>query len=235
MTNKKNRSVAAFILAGGANSRMGRAKGLIQFGGEPLILKTAQLVEPLVSSVTVIGPATLFRRLGLQTIPDRIRGVAEVPAFQGPLAGILTALGASKSRWNLVLACDLPYLTQEWIDALLMRAQRSDAQAYLPRTSGGLEPLAAVYHLDAYDKLAEAFREGVRKVTDALKRVSVETVALKELGEFGDSELVLKNMNTPDDLVAAKKWWEAKSDKSGKAIKSLQANQNKGRALRPNK
>jgi len=236
MAERKYKNVSAFILAGGASSRMGCPKGFIEFGGKPLILRTAQLVEPLVSSVTVIGPARPYRRLGLSAIPDRIPGVAQVPAFQGPLAGILTALGASESRWNLILACDLPYLTQEWIEALLMRAQGSGAQACLPRTSDGLEPLAAVYRLDAHDKLAEAFREGVRKVTDALQRVSVATVALEEFGGFPDGGLVLKNMNTPADLSAARKWWKAKSGMSVEATRSLQGRSKKTRrALRLNK
>lgn len=214
---------------------MGRAKGLIEFGGKPLILHAARLVKPFVSSVSVIGPARPYRRLGLATIADRIPGIARVGAFQGPLAGILTALGSSKSRWNLVLACDLPYLTQEWIEALVMRAQESDAQAYLPRTVGGLEPLTAVYRLDAYAGLAEAFRDGVRKVTEALKRVSVETVELEELGEFGDSGLVLRNMNTPEDFAAAQKWWVAKFGESEEAVTGSRFKPKRRRAPRPNK
>src|SRR3974390_1851757 len=174
MTRSNHRDVAAFILAGGASSRMGKPKGLLRIDGEPLLLRTARLVGPLVSSVTVIGPANPYRRLGLSTTPDRIPGFPRVGAFQGPLAGIVTALSVSKSRWNLILACDLPYLSRDWVESLLRRARRSKAQAFLPCTEGGLEPLAAVYRLDACEKLAEAFQEGVRKMTDALKRIPVE-------------------------------------------------------------
>ena len=53
----RHQDAAAFILAGGASSRMGRNKGLIQIGGEPMVVRTARLVAPLVSAVTVIGPA----------------------------------------------------------------------------------------------------------------------------------------------------------------------------------
>ena len=99
--------------------------------------------------------------------------------------------------WNLILASDLPYLSEHWIDGLLARALRSKVQAFVPRNLRGLEPLAAVYRRDSRDLLAEAFRAGVRKVTDALARISVETEALEDVGAFEHNELVLKNMNTP--------------------------------------
>lgn len=227
--------VAAFILAGGASSRMGSDKALMEFGGEPLIVRTARLLEPLVSSVTVIGPARPYRRLGLQTMPDRIRGVRKVAAYQGPLAGIVTGLGVTSTPWNLILACDLPYLTREWIELLLSRALRSDAQALVPRTTGGLEPLAAVYRREAYTPLAEAFQKGVRKVTDAFAMIRVETIALTDLADLDYSDLVLKNMNTSDDFESAQKWWGGREPQKAVGLKPLKLPRPKRSSPRRNK
>jgi len=227
--------IAAFILAGGANSRMGRNKALIKFAGEPLILHTARLLEPRVSSVTVIGPAEPFRKLGLHTMPDEIRGEPKVAAHQGPLAGIVTALGMTPARWNLILACDLPYLTGEWIDKLLSRVLKSSALACVPRAPGGLEPLAAVYRREAYAPLAEAFRKGVRKITDALATISLETIEMEELGGPEHGGLVLRNMNTPQDFKAAKRWWRAGKLQATGGLKRLKAPWPKRSAPRRNK
>ena len=213
--------VAAFILAGGASSRMGSDKALMEFAGEPLIVRTARLLAPLVSRVTVIGPPGPYRRLGLQTVPDRIPGVRKVAARQGPLAGIVTALGVTSSPWNLVLACDLPYLTVEWIELLLSRAVQSNALAFLPHTPRGLEPLAAVYRREAYTALAEAFRRGVRKVTDALAMISVETIRLKDFGESEQNDLVLRNMNSPEDFISAEEWWRSREPREIDGLKPL--------------
>src|SRR5208283_3554216 len=117
-----------------------------------------------------------------------------------PLAGIVTALAFTSSPWNLILACDLPYLTAEWIELLLSRAVQSNAKAFVPRTPEGLEPLAAVYRREAYAPLAEAFRKGVRKMTDALAMIPVETIALQDFTVAGQNSLTLKNMNTPEDF-----------------------------------
>ena len=228
--------VAAYILAGGASSRMGQDKGLIEIGGEPLVVWTAQLVRPLVDSVTVVGAPGTYRRFGLASIRDKVPGLSRVPAFAGPLAGIVTALSSSKRTWNLILACDLPYLSTEWINVLLARALKSGGQAFLPCTSRGMEPLAGVYRKDASEELARAFKEGVRKVTDALARISVETVSGEDFGNEDESGLALRNMNTPEDFREAKDWWAVKQSLKGAAIKDLKRQVvKKRRAVRRNK
>jgi len=112
---KRLHQVAAFILAGGVSSRMGREKGLLEFGGETLIVRTARLLESLDTEVTVVGPAERYEILGLRAIADQnIGGREGNHAVRTPLVGIATALYATESPWNLILACDLPYLTAEW-------------------------------------------------------------------------------------------------------------------------
>jgi len=214
---------------------MGSDKALMKLAGEPLIVRTARLLKPLVSRVTVIGPAGPYRRLGLHTVPDKIPGVRRVAAYQGPLAGIVTALGVTSAPWNLVLACDLPYLTGKWIELLLSRAVQSNAQAFMPRTPRGLEPLAAVYRREAYAPLAEAFRKGVRKVTDALALIPVETFPLEHFGGFTDNDLVLKNMNTPEDCKLAEEWWSSREPQKIEGVKPLKPKGLKRSAPRRNK
>ncbi len=70
MVVKPYRQVAGFILAGGASSRMGFDKGLLDFGGVPLLLHTAGMLKPLVAEVTIVGTPELYAPLGLRVIPD---------------------------------------------------------------------------------------------------------------------------------------------------------------------
>src|SRR3979490_213114 len=104
---KQYRQVAAFVLAGGVSSRMGREKGLLEFGGEPLIVRTVRLVEPLVSGVIVVGAPAPYSSLGLRAIVDRdFRSGEDREAVLSPLVGIASALTASTATWNQILACD---------------------------------------------------------------------------------------------------------------------------------
>ena len=207
----RHRQVAGFILAGGASSRMGRDKGLLDFDGVPLIVHTARLLDPLVSKVAVVGSPRRYAGLGLQAIEDGDAQVQREPnsAGHGPLAGISTALTATHSRWNLIVACDLPYLSEKWLDWLISRALHSHGEAVVPRTARGIEPLAAVYRRECAAPIAAAFKQGVRKVSDAIEELRVDFVYAREWRTIDQSGLILKNMNAPRDYLEALKWWSA--------------------------
>lgn len=200
-----------FILAGGVSSRMRRAKHLLDFGGLPLIVLTSGVVAPLVQRVTVIGANAYTVPAGIVVIPDdHFASRSEINRSNGPLDGIATALAHSRSTWNLILACDMPYLSAEWLGWLLNRAVNSTAEAVVPRTKRGLEPLAAVYRRDCQRKIVEELSRGVRKATDALKQVDLEILNETEWREMDPDGLVLKNMNTPADYEAAQTWFREK-------------------------
>jgi molybdenum cofactor guanylyltransferase len=74
---KTYRRVAAFILAGGASSRMGRDKGLIELASVPLVVRTALLLDRLVAEVTVVGAVERYLAIGLKTIADQSQGESE--------------------------------------------------------------------------------------------------------------------------------------------------------------
>jgi molybdopterin-guanine dinucleotide biosynthesis protein A len=207
---KRYSQVAGFILAGGASSRMGSDKGLLDFGGAPLILRTARLLESLVAEVTVVGAPQRYEGLGLCAIADEseelTRRGKDEPG-RGPLAGISAALAATHSRWNLIVACDLPYLSAEWLDWLITCALRSRAEVVIPRTGRGIEPLAAAYRRECGAPVAGALARGLRKVSDAIKELRLDLVYPHEWRRIDPNGLVLKNMNAPGDYEEARNWW----------------------------
>ncbi len=129
--------------------------------------------------------------------------------------GIATALSATHLTWNLIVACDLPYLSAEWIDWLLSRALRSHADVVIPRTEYGIEPLAAVYRRECQVPITAALARGVRKVSEAIEEIQSDVVYPHEWREAESSELILKNMNAPGDYEEAQQWWLA-----GRAIEN---------------
>jgi molybdenum cofactor guanylyltransferase len=213
---KRSDQVSAFILTGGASTRMGRPKGLLEFGGRPLLLRTARLVEPLVSRVTLIGSPELYANLGLEVIEDsEFIEAGKNDDRPGPLAGIATALSVTCTDWNLILACDLPYLSRDWLDWLLARSTISDRPILMPYTAGGLEPLAAMYRRECGEQIIAALRHGVRKVTDAMEPFRIECVAESEWRHLDSHGRVLRNMNAPEDYEEARKWMEVRLRKKG--------------------
>jgi molybdopterin-guanine dinucleotide biosynthesis protein A len=168
---------------------MGTDKALLPFRGSLLGRSLAGLVERAAGGVVLVGNPQLATLFGYPAIPDLYPG-------EGPLGGILTALEHTAADWNLLVACDMPGLSAEFLAGLLDAAVRSGAGALLPSGPGGrLEPLCAVYHRRLLAPLGRAFARGVRKIATALEEdagVAVCRWPVKEAGVF-------QNVNTPED------------------------------------
>jgi molybdopterin-guanine dinucleotide biosynthesis protein A len=191
-------NVAAFVLAGGVSERMGRDKALLKLGGVPMVVRAARLAQPYVASVAIVAPQERYTRLGLRIVPDRWPGA-------GPLGGIATALGSRSAEWNLILGCDLPFLTLEWIGWLISRGLESPAHAVVPESGRGLEPLAAMYHQSCETALTAAVERGVRRVTEGLSEIPFERISMSEWREFDPTGALFENMNTPEDYAEARR------------------------------
>ncbi|MGH9865431.1 MAG: molybdenum cofactor guanylyltransferase [Candidatus Acidiferrales bacterium] len=184
--------VGGFILAGGRSSRMGRPKGLLTFAGEPLVVRLARLLESTCETPVVIGPPEVYASLGFRVVGDDGENL-------GPLGGICTALRIATCEWNLVVGCDLPFLTREWLEFLIGRSIDSNADVVIPLNERGLEPLCAMYRKRAQPTIAEALGRGVRKITDGLAGLTLTSIAPAEWKAFDPRGRLFKNVNTPAD------------------------------------
>jgi molybdopterin-guanine dinucleotide biosynthesis protein A len=190
-------AIGGFILAGGKSSRMGQPKGLLPFSGKPMVKHLAQLLEVTGQPPIIIGPPHDYAGLGLRVVPDDRRD-------SGPLGGISTALRDSDCGWNLIVGCDLPFLTPDWLAHLIARAVASPADAVVPLNERGFEPLCAMYRKRIHSALAEALDRGVRKITDALAGLAIETIAPADWKAFDPRGRLFKNINTPADYDEAR-------------------------------
>lgn len=188
---------AGYVLAGGLSSRMGRTKALLEISGAPLVVRAARLVASVCPSVAIVGSPEEYGQFGFPAIPD------DQPRL-GPLGGIVTALGRSAADWNLVIACDLPYLTTEWLRFLLNRARTSRARVVLPVSAAGPEPLCAVYHRESAAEVRRQLQSGVLKVTRALEAAGVEQILPDEILPFDPRGLLFQNLNTLEEYERAR-------------------------------
>lgn len=143
--------LTGILLAGGKSSRMGREKGMVVYKGKPLIQYGIELLSAYTDRILISSANPVYKKFGLEMVPDEIVG-------QGPAAGIAAALKHSRTPWNLVLACDLPFLEPELIDVLLAAAGNN--QAVIPVHQGVSEPLAGLWHRDLAENLQLAVAAG---------------------------------------------------------------------------
>ena len=178
-------AMAGFVLAGGRSSRMGRDKALLIWQGSTLLESAARKVRQAAGSATIIGDPEHHGHLGFPVVADRITGL-------GPLGGLHTVLSTTPADWNLVVACDMPYLTVEVLEALL--AQIGACDAVVPRSlEGRWEPLCAVYHRRLAAAVEAALDRKSLKMQDFVAQVDALAWSAPDSSMFA-------NWNSPHEL-----------------------------------
>lgn len=182
------------VLAGGASSRMGTPKPLVELGGRPMLSRVVRTVgsaglEPIV----VAKPDT-------ELPPVDCRVLTEPDEPRHPLTGLLAALRASAGRGVLAIACDMPLVPAKllsWLAAL-------DAEVAVCEVGGRMHPLLGCYPSGAIGPLETALAEG-KSVRDAVTALEPRIVGEAELKRFGDPGRIVFNVNSPADLVTAER------------------------------
>ena len=208
MTAGKNEAgVAGYILAGGGSARFGRDKALVEVGGRPMLEGMIELLRRVTKQVRIVAVPSKYAAFGTEIVEDRWPG-------EGPLGGIVTALedaaqSATRPEWNVIVSCDMPFLTPEWLVFLSARAAKSNAQVVFPHSASGPEPLCACWHTGAAAKLRSGFERGVRKVTEGIALLRAEVLDEASWKRFDSAGWLFWNMNTAEDYEEARRILEA--------------------------
>jgi molybdenum cofactor guanylyltransferase len=210
---KDENAVAAFVLAGGESSRMGRDKALVAFAGQPLIARALTTLREAGLDPAIAGARTALESYAA-VIPDPVAAAA---AVSGPLAGICAAMASTTARWCVFLPVDLPLLPASLLICLVRRAQLTGAPITLVSVNGFAQTFPAVLDRAVLPLLqAEleagrngcfaAFREATSSLNRALSIVPAEF--LVQSGQVVHPAALLAfrwflNVNTQADLGRA--------------------------------
>jgi molybdopterin-guanine dinucleotide biosynthesis protein A len=170
------------VLAGGLSRRMGAAKAVVAFGGEPLIAR------PLAAAAAAGLEAVVIAKPASELPPLEVPVWLEPPEPHHPLVGLVRALEGG--RPVVAVACDMPFVTAE----LLAHLAALDRPAAPPG-----EPFPARYDPSALPALREALaREAPLRAT-----LAALAPAPVDLRPFGDPQRLTLSINTPEQLAAA--------------------------------
>ncbi|MBS4190027.1 molybdenum cofactor guanylyltransferase [Bacillus sp. FJAT-49705] len=187
------------IMAGGKSSRMGTNKALLKIDDKTVIEKIAAELKKAVSEIIIVtNTFEEYQYLGYPMVHDQWKGM-------GPLAGIHAGLDASHTDNNLVVACDMPFISSE-LGTILLDFLK-DYQAAVPNISGQLHPLFAAYRKDALTELNGSLQNQELRIRQFLAKVNTKIVTEADLqeAEFHYRERHLFNMNHPVEFEEALK------------------------------
>lgn len=190
--------VTGAILAGGRSSRMGRDKAFLPFpapDGPALLTRQAALLRDLgIDDLLLSGrPETDYRT----TFPDA-RVVVDAVSNAGPLAGLSAILAAARHPWVLVIAVDLPRLTPEMLQTLLLTG--AGQIGVVPQSPHGFEPLVALYPQALLPSLSAAL-ERKQLGLQCLLRAAVDDGLMRAWPIPPEHSSLFANWNTPDDIL----------------------------------
>jgi len=192
--------ISCIVLAGGKGLRLGRDKTAETFGD-------TSLLERVVSSLSLFEGDIIIVTAIKQSLPQfsgypTLRVAADIYPGKGTLGGIYTGLTASNSFYNLVVACDMPFLNQALLRYLVQLADGFDL--VLPRLGSMIEPLHAVYSKNCLAAIENLLRQDSLKISNLLTLVKVRYVEAEEINRFDPKHLSFFNINTEADLKAAR-------------------------------
>ena len=166
--------LAAVVLAGGRSARMGTPKALLDFRGEPFVVRILEAIEALdlKTRVVVVGPppdGTSVRT----AIAAHDCTVIENPDVEGgPIASLRRALEVLETLRPpavLVWPVDLPHVHVATVERLVEAYRRRHAPITLP-TFAGRRGHPVVWDASLFPELRSsvpATREGARAVLHA--------------------------------------------------------------------
>lgn len=187
--------VTPIILAGGRSSRMGTNKSFILFQNKVMIegiiekLKNIFAVQPMI----VTNEKASYQYLNLQLTADVYKG-------RGPMAGIHAGLMASDTEWNFFCACDMPFLSEGLIMAMLDNI-KAGFDAVVPYHDGKYEPLCALYNKSCLTVIDKELQQEALKLQCILPKLKLNLLKREEIIRFSPKLECFYNVNTVLDVL----------------------------------
>ena len=196
---KHTLDISCIVLAGGKGLRLGQNKAL-------KVISNRSLLQHVISGLSFFNSDIMVVLAAGQSFPQfidypKLRILTDIYPGKGSLGGIYTGLTASKSFYNLVVACDMPFLNQALLSYMIQISASFDM--VMPRVGDMVEPLHAVYSKGCLAPIEEMLKQGNLKVYELLNLVKVRYVDAEEINRFDTKHLSFFNINTKADLKIA--------------------------------
>jgi len=192
--------ISSIVLAGGEGKRLGCDKILETIGCKSLIQQTISNLVFLNSDIIIV--TALKRSFPEFAEHPRLKIVSDIYPGKGPLIGIYTGLSISDSLYNLVIACDMPFLNEGLLHYMMQVSP--DFDIVVPRLGKLVEPLHAVYSKACLPTIEQMLEQDNLSVHKLLAKVKTRYVETEEINRFDPEQLSFFNINTESDLNKAR-------------------------------
>lgn len=185
----------AIILAGGKSSRMSFDKQLIKIRDRYLVDIIIDNLRKCFEEIIVVSNSkNIYIDKNIIVTEDEFRSL-------GPLGGLHAGLKRSSCIYNYVVACDMPYINNEYIEYMLKILKESDeVDGLITRLGEWIEPFNCFYSKNIVTNIEEYINSGQRSIHSLMKKLNVIYIPEKEARYFSPQWEMFENLNTKEDL-----------------------------------
>lgn len=183
--------VTGVILAGGLARRMNNQdKGLINYKGRPMVSYAIAALTSVAdqSIINANRNREQYETFGLTVVAD------QTDTFDGPLAGVLTAMLNTNADVLVVIPCDSPLIKAEHLQRLLATRAENDADVAVAFDGERLHPVFLAIKTSLQSSLQDYLASGQRKLDRWLEQQKMVKA------DFSKEPEIFTNINTLTEL-----------------------------------
>jgi len=191
--NPERAKITGVVLAGGRATRMGGSdKGLLAFKGRPLVTYALDALTQVVGPILINANRNqeAYAAFGYPVIAD------QTSAFDGPLAGLLSAMRCARTPYVMTVPCDSPLIEGVLLERLYQTLRAENAEICAAHDGERLHPVFLVAECRLASSLEAYLASGQRKIDRWLNQHRLA------LADYSDHPELFANVNTPEELAA---------------------------------
>ncbi|MDM8561813.1 molybdenum cofactor guanylyltransferase MobA [Candidatus Marithioploca araucensis] len=181
--------ITGVILAGGRATRMGgRDKGLVKLNSKYMIEHVITALRPQVGQLLISANRNLEQYAQLSDCPVLADTFGH---YDGPLAGMATALANAQTDYVLFAPCDSPFISSQLAERLYTRLIQTNADASVADDGSRIHPVFSLLKRSLLADLMAFLKTEERSIRRFLAQLPLLTKA-----DFSDNAETFLNINT---------------------------------------
>lgn len=183
------------VLSGGESRRMGTDKALLKVDGVPMVEHVLRALRTVVSHIIVVT-----NRPESYAVYD-VEVVTDACNKRGSLIGIYSGLLKSRDEYNIVVACDMPFLNSRLLSYMASQADSYDI--VLPKIGEFVEPLHAIYHKRLTTIMENRIKRDQLQIRGIFSGLKIRYITEEEINRHDPERRSFINLNTPKEYKEA--------------------------------
>jgi len=186
---------------------MGTDKAFLKVDGVPMIEHVLRALRTVVSQIVIVtNRPESYAAYDAEVVTDTF-------SKHGSIVGIYSGLMRSKDEYNLVVACDMPFLNSRLLSYMVSQTDSYDI--VLPKVGEFVEPLHAIYHKRLTTIMDSHIKRDELQIRGIFSGLKIRYITEEEIDCHDPERRSFINLNTPKEYKEATCLdWECRNSSS---------------------